>query len=133
MLVFLSTVAMAASIKFADEAALQGCRSVTGINTLDGVQQCCNSCSDNYLLWTAWLLKENHTHDQHAVAESEVETMQGSAFVGQETSINEALQTTDVITSTMKPCGVCVKAKECISQGWVVNTWHRLCQSPKNV
>ena len=136
MLFLLGTMAMAASLRFADESALQGCRVVTGVSTADGVQQCCNSCSDGFLLRTEWLLDETRTHNQdddNTILQNEIEEKNGSGDLkSQDVSMVWKIHSTDAITTSLTPCGMCIRPQQCIVQGWVVNTWHRLCQVPKN-
>lgn len=128
-MLLLSAIALVAT---AAPIQLQGkCRIIAAVTVNSEPRQCCNSCSDGFLLATTWIVD---TIDAEEVNEQLVHADQvqlDGSGTQTELEVTGKQQNSIHLTKTVQsPCGYCLSPEECFDKNGFVNTWHRLCTLP---
>jgi len=124
-------IATVVSTAFAAPLQVQRCRTMTPASFLLGDSvECCNRCSDGFLLQTNWIT-QTMTVDATSTDMSWDDDLTASFFsLG---SGSKPVKETEwlALQRTSVPCGECILPSECVARSGFVNTWHRLCMRPQ--
>jgi len=130
MLVLFAALSLGSPVNLFD-IPQTSCRLLTLVPRQSGVtQECCNSCSDGYLLHNTWLIDRVETTDVENTfdRESEEVVAQGSGGTRSQWQLHADSIAATYMTERHAACGACVTPDQCMQDlKGTINTWHRLC------